>query len=57
MEVILPYDCATVNEEGVEPIPDHMIGILIDEIAEKKGDNIVSPLWRLWVQVYKDLFL
>lgn len=45
MEVIVPHDCDTVNEEhpkGVEPIPDHTIGILIDEIAAKKGDNIVS---------------
>ncbi|KIM41811.1 hypothetical protein M413DRAFT_138461 [Hebeloma cylindrosporum] len=43
MEVILPYDCGVVNEEhpeGVEPIPDRTIGILIDEIAEEKGDNI-----------------
>jgi len=45
IEVILPYDCGAVNGEhpkGVEPIPDHTIGILIDEIAEKKGTNIVS---------------
>ena len=49
MEVILPHDCDAVNEEypeGVEPIPDHTIGILIDEIAAKKGDNIVST-WEL----------
>jgi len=45
MEVILPYDCGAINEEnpkGVEPIPDHTMGILIDEIAAKKGTNIVS---------------
>jgi hypothetical protein len=51
MEVILSYDCGAVNEEHparVEPIPDHTIGILIDEIAAKKGDNIVSPaFWDL----------
>ena len=50
MEVILPYDCGAVNEEhpeGVEPIPDHTIGILIDEIAAEKGDNIVSTFWDL----------
>ena len=48
MEVILPYDCGAVNEEhpeGVEPIPDRTIGILIDEIAAQKGDNIVSTFW------------
>jgi hypothetical protein len=47
MEVILPYDCGTVTEEypeGVEPIPNHAIGILIDEIAAERGDNIVSIL-------------
>jgi hypothetical protein len=51
MEVILPYDCGIVNEEhpkGVEPIPDQTIGILIDEIAAKKGDNIVSTFWDLF---------
>ena len=50
MEVILPHDCGAVNEEhpeGVEPIPDHTIGILIDEIAAKKGNNIVSPFGDL----------
>jgi hypothetical protein len=50
MEVILPHDCDAVNEEypkGVEPIPDHTIGILIDEIAAEKGDNIVSTFWDL----------
>ena len=49
-EVILPHDCEAVNEEypeGVEPIPDHTIGILIDEIAAKKGNNIVSTFWDL----------
>ena len=48
MDVILPYDCDAVNEEnskGVEPIPDHTIGILIDEIAAEKGNNIVSALY------------
>jgi len=50
-EVILPHDCDAVNEEypeGVEPIPDHTIGILIDEIAAEKGDNIVSTFWDLF---------
>jgi hypothetical protein len=49
MEVILPHDCDAVNEysERVEPIPDHTIGILIDEIAANKGDNIVSTSWDL----------
>jgi len=50
MEVILPYDCGAINEEhpkGVEPIPDHTIGILIDEIAAEKGDNIVSTFLDL----------
>ena len=50
MEVILPYDCGAVNEEypeGVEPIPDHTIGILIDEIAATKGDNIASTFCLL----------
>jgi len=50
MEVILPYDCGAVNKEnpkGVEPIPDHTIGILIDEIAAKKGTNIVSTFCDL----------
>ena len=56
MEVILPYDCSAVNKEcpeGVEPIPDHTIGILIDEIAAKKGDNIVSPFWDLLAHHFK----
>jgi hypothetical protein len=43
MEVILPYDCDAVDGDGnlLEPIPDRTIGALIDEIAAKKGNNIV----------------
>jgi len=56
MEVILPHDCGAVDEEypdGVEPIPDRTIGILIDEIAAKKGDNIVSTSWDLLVYHFR----
>jgi hypothetical protein len=45
IEVIMPYDCTL--DGSVEPIPDRTIGALIDEIARKKGDNIVSGFGRL----------
>ena len=44
IEVIVPYDCT--SDGSVEPIPDRTIGLLIDEIARKKGDNIVSGFGR-----------
>ena len=45
IEVIIPYDCTL--DVSVQPIPDRTIGALIDEIARKKGDNIVSGFGRL----------
>jgi hypothetical protein len=45
MEVIIPYDCTPDQISGytsVQPIPDRTIGTLVDEIASRKGDNIVS---------------
>lgn len=49
IEVIIPYDCTSDKTPApgyVPPIPDRTIGALIDEIAKKKGDNIVSGLGR-----------
>jgi len=51
MEVILSYDCGAVDSEDpeeVEPIPDITIGNLIDEIAEKRGNNIVGAFLGLF---------
>ena len=50
IEVIIPYDCTldqTPARAFVPPIPDRTIGALIDDIAIKKGNNIVSGLGGL----------
>jgi len=54
IEVIIPYNCNILDQTPVPgsvlPIPDRTIGALIDEIAKKKGNNIVGgfgPLFSL----------
>ena len=42
MQAIVPHDCC--SESGVPVIPDRTIGVLLDEIANRKGNNIVSFL-------------
>lgn len=37
IQMLVPVDCAG--------IPDFIIGMLLDHVAHKKGDNIVSPLF------------
>ena len=51
IEVIVPYDCTddladrqTLAPGFVPSIPDITIAVLINEIANKKGNNIVSGL-------------
>jgi hypothetical protein len=44
IQSIVPYDCDVYDEwgEGVPPIPDYVLGILLSKIADMKGNNIVS---------------
>ena len=47
IQAIVPYDCDTVTSEGqVGPISDRTFGALIGNIAEKKGNNIVSRIGK-----------
>lgn len=45
IQAIVPYDCTVSPEDAqpeVPPIPDHFFEVLLSNIAETKGDNIVS---------------
>ena len=46
LQVLLPQDYCVTDEKYVPAIPDHTIGALIAEIAEKKGDNIVRLIFE-----------
>jgi uncharacterized caspase-like protein len=43
---LVPYDVKTLDSTGrvVEILPDHTIASLLDDLADVKGDNIVSIL-------------
>ena len=41
IQAIVPYDCSPSGCD-VLPIPDRSLNALLYEVAEKKGDNIVS---------------
>ena len=64
IEVIIPYNCNTLDRipapGSVPAIPDRTIGALIDEIARKKGDNIVGgfecPLEPVLIQIKTVVF-
>ena len=40
--VLVPQDYCATPEKNIPPIPYHTIEVLIAQIAERKGDNIVS---------------
>lgn len=42
LQALVPQDYCVKREKYVPAIPDRTIGALIAQIAEKKGDNIVS---------------
>jgi hypothetical protein len=42
IQLLVPQDCCATPEKKIPAIPDRTIGSLIAQIAEKKGDNIVS---------------
>jgi hypothetical protein len=53
IQMLVPQDYAP--EHGILGIPDHVLGCLIDRIAEKKGNNIVgSP--GIYFHISADLF-
>lgn len=62
IQTIVPQDYNPTKGEEVYPIPDRTIGGLIDGIADKKGNNIVSGnsnilLFLLQLFVYRLLSL
>lgn len=43
VQFVVPFDYGlTIDGVTVSPLPDRTIGVLLDRIAEEKGDNIVS---------------
>lgn len=46
IQAIVPYDCDVIIDiksgQRVAPIPDRVLEVLLANIADKKGDNIVS---------------
>ncbi|QRW14169.1 ICE-like protease (caspase) p20 domain protein [Ceratobasidium sp. AG-Ba] len=46
VQALIPFDAKTLGSDGrsIEVIPDRTFGILLDKIAEKKGDNITVIL-------------
>jgi hypothetical protein len=53
IQAIVPYDCTISPKDfqpDVPPIPDHLLENLLSNIAETKGDNIVSCHLRNVIQ-------
>lgn len=48
IQMVVPTDYCTDQEEAVPCISDLEIGALIDHIAAQKGDNIVSKSQIIW---------
>lgn len=45
IQVLIPHDyCQTSGKEIVPAIPDRTVGALLEDIAEKKGNNIVRTM-------------
>jgi Caspase domain len=41
IELLAPYDIEYENDTVVNAIPDHTVGMLLEDLAKAKGDNIV----------------
>lgn len=42
IQALVPYDCCSTRGLEVLCIPDRTIGALLEDIADRKGNNIVS---------------